>query len=131
MIIEQLVIHCSDTPAGLDTSSEEIRRWHVDGNGWRDIGYHYVIRLDGTLEKGRKDNEQGAHARGHNHNSLGICMVGGTNGATFTAAQWRTLEGLVRTLLCQHSGARVIGHNQVSEKQCPSFDVSAWAHDYQ
>ena len=127
MIVEQLVIHCSDTPAGRDISAEDIRRWHVDGNGWRDIGYHYVIRLDGTLEKGRLDNEHGAHARGHNHNSLGICMVGGTGGATFTAAQWRTLKGLVRTLLCQHPSAKVIGHNQISEKQCPSFDVSAWA----
>ena len=126
MIVEQLVIHCSDTPAGRDISAQDIRQWHVEGNGWRDIGYHYVIRVDGTLEKGRPDNEPGAHARGHNHNSIGICLVGGTDGATFTTAQWRTLEGVVRTLLCQHQGSRVIGHNQVSEKQCPCFDVTAW-----
>lgn len=131
MKIKKLIIHAADTPADMDIGAEEIRRWHVDpkprGNGWSDIGYHYVIRRNGEIEKGRPDTRQGAHAAGHNAGSLGICLVGGMPDCNYTAAQWHSLESLVTSLLAQHPGAEVIGHRDVSDKPCPMFDAVAWA----
>lgn len=127
MIIEKIIIHCADTPAGIDIGADEIREWHTK-RGWRDIGYHYVIRRSGEIEKGRVDSVRGAHTKGHNHNSLGICLVGGAGGdCNFTAAQWVALSSLIKTLQAQHAAASVHGHNEFSEKQCPCFDVRAWA----
>ena len=75
--IEKLIIHCSATPRNKDFTAEDIRDWHVKGNGWSDIGYHFVIRLDGLIEFGRMVDRYGAHVKGHNLNSLGICYIGG------------------------------------------------------
>jgi len=112
----------------MDVGAEDIRRWHVEGNGWDDIGYHYVIRRDGSIEKGRDDNVQGAHVRGHNKNSLGVCMVGGYNGeCNYTSAQWLSLESIISTLKVQHKNATVHGHNEFSDKKCPCFDVKSWS----
>ena len=74
--INTFIIHCSDTYPDMDIGVEEIRRWHKE-RGWSDIGYHYVIRRNGKIEEGRNDGIVGAHAKGMNENSLGICMVGG------------------------------------------------------
>lgn len=127
MNIKYLIIHAADTPVSMDIGAKEIRRWHTVENGWSDIGYHYVIRRDGTVEKGRDDKTPGAHAVGYNTESLGICMVGGKPDCNYTAAQWRTLDDLVKRLLRDHRGAKVIGHRDVSSKPCPMFDAKSWA----
>lgn len=125
--IEAIVIHCADTPVGMDIGADTIREWHVNGNGWRDIGYHYVIRRDGTVEKGRPVHEPGAHVAGHNARSIGICLVGGKPGANFTRWQWAALEALVMDLTRQYPGVTVTGHrDHDSRKTCPTFDVAAW-----
>ena len=75
--IKKIIVHCSATPRNKDFSAEDIRDWHVKGNGWDDIGYHFVIRLDGTIEYGRMIDKFGAHVKSHNYDSLGICYIGG------------------------------------------------------
>lgn len=128
MKVNKIIIHAADTPPNMDIGVSEIRDWHVNGNGWRDVGYHYVIRRDGSIEKGRLDDTAGAHVRGQNADSLGICLVGGKGGCNYTASQWKALEGLVQTLLAQHTGATVYGHNDFDgSKECPCFDAKAWA----
>lgn len=125
--VKYIIIHAADTPADMDIGAKEIRGWHVNENGWRDIGYHYVIRRDGTLERGRDESVPGAHAVGHNIHSIGVCMVGGMPDCNYTAAQWSCLESLVRDLLSRYPKSKVIGHRDVSEKPCPMFDAKAWA----
>lgn len=125
--INFIIIHCADTPADMDIGAEEIRRWHVEERGFSDIGYHHVIRRDGTVEPGRDERRIGAHAYGRNEDSIGVCMVGGKPDCNFTAAQWSALENLVRELLNRYSSAQVIGHRDVSDKTCPNFDAKAWA----
>ena len=70
--INKLIVHCSATPEGRDVKTETIKDWHVNGNHWKDIGYHYVIELDGSIHKGRDENVIGAHCSGQNANSIGI-----------------------------------------------------------
>jgi N-acetyl-anhydromuramyl-L-alanine amidase AmpD len=125
--INFVIIHCADTPADMDIGAEEIRRWHVEERGFSDIAYHHVIRRDGTVEPGRDERRIGAHAYGRNEDSIGVCMVGGKPDCNFTAAQWASLERLVRDLLARYPFATVIGHRDVSSKTCPNFDVFAWA----
>jgi hypothetical protein len=130
--INQIVIHCSDTPAGMDIGAAEIRQWHTDppprGRGWNDIGYHYVIRRDGQLEIGRPEEVVGAHVEGHNAHSIGVCMVGGGKGVcNFTHDQWARLRSVVNMLTCEYPNAAVCGHRDLNPaKQCPSFDARAW-----
>lgn len=130
--IDLIVVHCAYTTPGMDIGANEIRRWHIDDRGWSDIGYHYVIRRDGRVEEGRPIRRQGAHARGHNKNSLGICLVGGKddNGSpdcNYTAAQWKSLHTLVSQLEAEYPGADVVGHRDLTNrKACPVFDVGAW-----
>jgi N-acetyl-anhydromuramyl-L-alanine amidase AmpD len=127
MKINKIVIHCADTPAEMDIGADTIRKWHVEERGWKDIGYHYVIRRDGTVEKGRADNVPGAHVAGHNTGSLGICLVGGKLRVNFTHQQWAALEKLVRGLLFTHKEAEIFGHNDLDKsKPCPMFNVKAW-----
>ncbi len=83
--IDEIVLHCSATREGQDISVETIRSWHVDGNGWSDIGYHAVIMLDGTLELGRPLERSGAHVKGHNRNTIGVCYIGGVEAHGQTA----------------------------------------------
>jgi len=130
--INQIVIHCSDTPAGMDIGYREIRQWHTDpppkGNGWKDIGYHYVIRRNGQVENGRPEEEVGAHVQGHNANSIGICLVGGGKGiCNFTHQQWDTLRWRIADLCQRYPNAAVCGHRDLNPaKACPSFDARAW-----
>lgn len=137
--IDFIAIHCSATPAGSDIGAADIRRWHRE-KGWRDIGYHYVIRLDGTVEPGRAETIPGAHEPRINRNSIAICLVGGspkTGSAahkkglgenTYTAEQWEALEQLVRQLAQKYPNAEVLGHRDVPgvRKACPSFDARRW-----
>jgi N-acetylmuramoyl-L-alanine amidase len=128
---EYLVVHCSATKPSMDIGLREIKRWHVDDNGWRDVGYHYIIRRNGEVELGRSNRDTGAHAAGYNHKSISLCMVGGMaedNSAenNFTAQQWTALLDLVKQIKVDYPEANVIGHNEISEKECPSFDVQQW-----
>jgi N-acetyl-anhydromuramyl-L-alanine amidase AmpD len=128
---EYLVVHCSATKPSMDIGLREIKRWHVDDNGWRDVGYHYIIRRNGEVELGRSNRDTGAHAAGYNHKSISLCMVGGMaedNSAenNFTAQQWTALLDLVKQIKVDYPEANVIGHNEISNKECPSFDVQQW-----
>ena len=128
---EYLVVHCSATKPSMDIGLREIKRWHVDDNGWRDVGYHYIIRRNGEVELGRSNRDTGAHAAGYNHKSISLCMVGGMaedNSAenNFTAQQWTALLDLVKQIKVDYPEADVIGHNEISDKECPSFDVQQW-----
>lgn len=134
--VKYLVVHCSATPAHMDIGVEEIRRWHRE-KGWFDVGYHFVIRRDGTIEYGRATDVPGAHARGFNHRSIGICLVGGTKAdkktpeQNFTIKQYNALRDLLPELRLQFPWAEVIGHRDLPNvnKACPSFDVREWWAD--
>lgn len=129
-----LTLHCSATRASQDIDAAEIRRWHL-ARGWRDIGYHYVIKRDGTLEKGRPEHVIGAHVGGHNTGNVGICLVGGvaSDGKTpennFTQSQWDTLRPLLTELHKRYPNAIIMGHNGFPEHEsrgCPCFDWRAY-----
>ena len=128
--INRIIIHCAWTPQEMDIGAAEIRRWHIEGNKWRDIGYHYVIRRDGTVEDGRPIEQIGAHVAHNNHDSIGICLIGGKRGRdtdfNFTRHQLRGLENLVLRLLDRFPRASVTGHRDWAQKECPGFDVRAW-----
>jgi N-acetylmuramoyl-L-alanine amidase len=125
--IDKIVIHCSATPAGRDIGADEIRQWHLD-RGWSDIGYHFVIRLDGTVEWGRPISRIGAGVAGHNIGSIHVCYVGGMDCIdTRTDAQKASLEVIISSLCHVFPGAEVLGHRDFEgvSKCCPSFDVRA------
>jgi len=142
--INRIIVHCSATPPSMDIGADEIRDWHTKprpgGRGWRDIGYHFVIRRDGTREPGRdldKDGdifeEVGAHARGHNTDSIGICLVGGIDGAgkseaNFTFMQYITLSTIISEIRNFHGDIEVLGHRDLEgvNKDCPCFNVKAF-----
>ena len=131
---DYIVVHCAATKPSMDIGADTIRDWHVNVNGWRDIGYHLVIKRNGDVEKGRDINDSGAHAAGYNSKSIGLCLVGGMaedNSAedNFTAQQWTSLLATVKELEVDFPNAKVIGHNEISEKECPSFDVQKWKGD--
>lgn len=126
--IDKIFIHCSATPEGRDISAETIKSWHVKGRGWSDIGYHFVIELDGTLKEGRPLHRMGAGVKGHNAESVHICYIGGLDKNknakdTRTAEQKDTLNKIVAGLLDDYPAATVHGHNEFAAKACPSFDV--------
>ena len=97
--IKHLVVHCSDTPDEEDIGAREIHAMHL-GFGWHGVGYHRVIKRDGTVEQARPDFWQGAHVYGHNEISLGVCLIGRHE---FTAAQFDTLEAVLRQWQKNHT----------------------------
>jgi len=126
--INKIIIHCAATPEGRDVKTETIKSWHVKGNGWSDIGYHFVIELDGAVKNGRPLHRSGAHTKGHNATSIGICYVGGIDKDkkpkdTRTDAQRMAMDKLINDLKMDHPTATVHGHNEFAAKACPSFDV--------
>lgn len=132
--INLIVVHCSATGERHDIGVVNIREWHK-ARGMVDIGYHYVIRRDGTVEQGRPESEPGAHAVGYNHDSLGICLVGGVDADNkaaadfnYSRAQMRALEALLDALLVKYPASRILGHRDLPGvvKACPCFDVRAW-----
>ena len=127
--IKYIIIHCADTPAGRNDHAEDIRRWHK-AKGWTDIGYHYVIDLDGTIEPGRDVATAGAHTSGYNAESIGICYIGGRaeNSKepedTRTAEQKASLVILLKYLRAKYPEAKICGHRDLNaNKACPSFDA--------
>ena len=127
--IDLIVIHCSATRAGKNYTAADIDRWHKK-RGWACIGYHYVVRLDGTVEKGRDLSRAGAHCAGHNVNSIGVCYIGGLAADGKTAKDTRTPEQrkallmLLRRLRAKYPNAKIYGHRDFAAKACPSFDAT-------
>ena len=123
--MKELIIHCSATPNGRHHDAAEIHRWHQERKPtpFDGIGYHWVITVDGKLQAGRPEYWMGSHAKGHNQSSIGVCMIGTDE---FNSEQWAILENLVREKMIQYPGIKVIGHNEVSSKTCPGFDVQWW-----
>lgn len=139
--ITDIVIHCTATRAWQDFSADDIRRMHK-AQGWADIGYHYVVRLDGTIEAGRDVDKIGAHVSGHNANSIGVVYVGGLDNQgkakdTRTENQKHALLNLLLDLRQLYPNAKISGHRDFSPdknnngiveaheyiKQCPCFDA--------
>lgn len=128
MDIKELIIHCSATPEGKDYIVDQIRQWHKQ-RGFNDIGYHYVIYRDGSIHKGRPENQIGAHCKGHNAISLGICYIGGlskdgkTPKDTRTKEQKKALIELLSSLKKKYPSAKIYPHYKFANKACPCFDA--------
>lgn len=139
---DYIVVHCSATPPGSDIGADEIDDWHRN-RGWSGIGYHAVIRRDGTVEFGRHFDEAGAHVKGQNYRSVGVCMVGGVDDRgdaqdNFSQAQFESLRATIAFLERAYPDASVVGHRDLSPdldgdgiidrsewlKECPSFEVA-------
>lgn len=124
--VDMIVLHCSATPEGRDVSASDIRRWHVEERGFADIGYHFVVRLNGTVECGRSLDRAGAHCRGYNSRSIGVCYVGGADGSlkskdTRTDCQRVALELLTERLQSRYPGISVKKHRELAATCCPGF----------
>lgn len=140
--INLIVVHCSATPEGKDFTVEDIDSWHRQ-RGFKKIGYHFVVYRDGSVHKGRDINEVGAHVKGYNSNSIGVCYIGGLTADgkkakdTRTPAQKQGLKNLLAQLKKQFPNAKILGHRDLSPdknhdgkiepnewiKECPSFDA--------
>ena len=126
--INEIILHCSATREGKAFTLADIDRWHKQ-RGFDRIGYHYVVDLDGTIEPGRDLECVGAHCKGHNTQSVGICYIGGRNSKTWgykdtrTDAQKAALLLLLKFLRAKYPDAKIYGHRDFSEKQCPCFDA--------
>ncbi len=142
--IKRIFLHCTATREGQDIDAATIRAWHKR-QGWSDIGYHFVIGINGTIERGRPEHKIGSHVRGHNRGSIGVVYVGGLDAQgnakdTRTDAQKAAMASLARSLVAAYPGAEVLGHRDISPdkdgdgvvephewlKMCPCFDVRAW-----
>ena len=130
--ITKIIIHCAATREGQNVKTSTIRKWHTapapKGRGWSDIGYHYVIELDGKVVEGRPLERRGAHTKGQNTCSIGICYVGGVDEDlkpkdTRTPEQKEAMYQLIAELQEQFPKAKLHGHNEFANKACPSFDV--------
>lgn len=138
--IHEIIVHCSATKTNwmsghsIAAKIREIRRWHVQGNGWSDIGYHFLIDRDGSVGAGRGLERTGAHVKGHNTGTIGICLIGGHGASSldepsdhFTIAQMNALRRKIEDLRKQFPDIRrVSGHNQYAAKGCPGFRVDDW-----
>lgn len=124
---DKIIVHCTATPEGREVSVQEIERWHRQ-KGYNGIGYHYVVHLDGKVERGRDERAVGAHTAGQNHCSVGVVYVGGCDRAmkpkdTRTAAQKVSLQKLLTELRRRYPKAEIYGHRDFTRKACPSFDA--------
>lgn len=144
--LRYLVLHCTATPGGREVTAEQIRHWHTDpvskgGRGWRQVGYTDMIHLDGTVERLVDNNED--HnvdpwevtngAKGYNSISRHVVYVGGgtsPNGEdTRTEAQRKAIADYVLEFHRKHPSVRIVGHNELAAKACPSFDVPAFLQE--
>jgi hypothetical protein len=144
--LQYLVIHCTATPEGREVTSAAIRHWHTDpvskgGRGWKQVGYTDMIHLDGTVERLVKNNEDANvdpweitnGAKGYNAISRHVVYVGGVDANdvkkardTRTPAQKEALKRYVLDFHKRFPKVKIIGHCQVANKACPSFDVPKW-----
>ena len=132
--INKIIVHCSATREGENFDVAEIRKWHVEGRGWSDIGYHFYIDLYGEIHKGRDIAKMGAHCKGHNRNSIGVCYCGGVEADGKTPKDTRNTEQkeallcVLRTLKAMYPNAVIHSHKDFANKACPSFDAT---HEYE
>jgi N-acetylmuramoyl-L-alanine amidase len=131
---DYIAVHCSATGPKQNIGAADIDKWHR-AKGWKCIGYHYVIKRDGTVEEGRDDSTIGAHVENWNSVSVGICMVGGVDANdikkavnNFTPEQFDSLKTLLQKLKVKYPKAKIQGHRDFPKvaKACPSFDVAEW-----
>lgn len=133
----KIILHCSATPEGKDYKAADIDRWHRN-QGWEMCGYHFIVDLDGTIEKGRPEEMVGAHVSGHNSDSIGICYIGGCDKNmkakdTRTEAQKQSMYKLVNELMVKYklTLTNVYCHNSfTSAKECPSFKLGDFKAEY-
>jgi N-acetylmuramoyl-L-alanine amidase len=131
---DTIVIHCTQTPADMDFGVDKVTTWHKN-RGFDTIGYHYLIKRDGTLEAGRDEDLVGAHAVQVNGTSIGVALVGGGNvdmgwENNFLPEQFDTLKQIISRLKEDYDITKIIGHYQVDDKKkCPSFDVPKWLEE--
>lgn len=132
-----ITIHCSATQPVNTIDVETIRQWHLR-RGWRDIGYHFVITVDGVIQPGRPLDQTGSHVFGHNKNNIGICLIGGVDskGKTvnnYTDLQWDALRYLITELAGNYGilEKNILGHREWYgpdpkdwKKLCPCFNVA-------
>lgn len=143
--LKYLVLHCTATPEGREVTGDDIRRMHLSpvskgGRGWQQVGYTDIIHLDGTVERLVNNNEDANvdpweitnGAKGYNSVSRHVVYAGGMTKDmsqpkdTRTPAQLKAMEAYVRDFHRRFPGVRIIGHNEVAAKACPSFDVHKW-----
>ena len=129
--IKRVIVHCSYTSASMDIGLAEIKQWHTrkppKGRGWKDIGYHFIIRRDATLENGRAIEKVGAHTLGENADSVGVCLVGGKEGNksvfNFTRGQMQILRELCHSIMREYGLGRadLHGHNEYNKHRLIAF----------
>lgn len=120
--ITKIVIHCSDSPDDKDFNVDDIRQWHKK-RGWNDVGYHFVITRSGELQLGRDIEIIGAHTRGYNSNSIGICWVGSK---LISLEAYSTLVQICLKLLDKYnlSCENILGHSELNpHKTCPNLNM--------
>jgi hypothetical protein len=151
-VTDMIVIHCSATALGRDLGAADIDEMHR-AKGWREIGYAQVIKRDGQIEFGRHYDDQGAHVKGHNKHTVGVCLIGGlvANGDagkeffdTFNRSQEASLIETIKFLKLAYPGAKILGHRDLSPdldgdgiieehewlKECPTFSVREWIQEH-
>ena len=133
---EMIVVHCAATKASMDIGATEIKKWHVDDNGWDDIGYHYIIKRGGLVEVGLPEGFQGANAPAANSKSIGVCLIGGMadDGGpenNFTLEQFLSLKDLIKRLKITNPNiVEIVGHSDIQDNKpnCPGFNLKEWLH---
>lgn len=126
--ISKIIIHCTATKKDFDVTVNDLRKWHVEERGWKDIGYHFFIDIHGEVHECRPLERTGAHTKGENYDSIGIAYAGGLGSDnawhdTRTDRQKDALEDLLCKLKGLYGNAVIYGHRDFSSKMCPSFDA--------
>lgn len=145
--LDFLVIHCTATPEYINITGKQIKEWHTSpkpkGNGWKQVGYTYLFLLNGTIEQLVENNNDGwvdvnevtNGASGFNSKALHICYVGGLCSITKkpkdtrTVEQIKSLTSFVKDFNNKFPKVKIVGHNELSNKACPSFNVQTWLHE--
>lgn len=130
--VEYIVIHSAATPSDMDVDISDVDRWHREKGYWK-VGYHFFVKRDGTYQFGRALFEPGAHCKGYNNKSIGICYAGGADKEgnpedNKTFQQEITLFDLIKSLQMLFTNAKVVGHGDLpgTDTECPSFNVTEW-----
>jgi hypothetical protein len=132
---KKVILHCSATPDYPEHHDKfdsigvaEIRQWHTEkppkGNGWKDVGYHFIIRRTGKIEPGRHLSEAGAHVKGHNKDSVGVCYVGTK---VPTPEQLKSIVIISKAIKKKYGIDYMnwFGHNDfTTKKTCPGFAIN-------
>ena len=126
--INKIIIHCTATPEGREVTTDDLYKWHVKERGWKDIGYHFFIDLQGCLHECRPIEQTGANTKGQNWDSIGIAYAGGMSKDmapedTRTEEQKDAMFDLLLRLVEAYRGVQIHGHCDFSKKACPSFDA--------